>query len=486
MNKKSLSEIVAYVILITIVLTLSALVYSWLKCYIPGSCDSASATCPEEVSVIVKEYSCGGGFLNITLQNKGLFSADGFIIRVNDKPESTLGVYTLKVSGNGEGKVLKPGESYNYSYSLLNEVYSGESKKQLSKLTFIDVQPFVNKSGKAFCRPSTHVVDCNNLITASPCGFDKICGNFIGSCPTKTRTCNMTNQCTGEVSSTFTETTQCGPCSYSGWQSQTCGGSQGSSVCSLSEILQNRTVISGEECPVTTQCSPNAFCNLISSATAYWKFDEASWSGASGEVKDFFGRINGTAVGGANTVAISDGRAGNLASGSYINLDVGDSNLVKPIRNISYGVWISNFPTNPPKDSGIISTYSVAPDLGYRMTFDDNGNVSFCKIASTNGISNFKMTINSLSLDLSHWTFLMCTYDGKYLKIYVNGALINNVSSSSYRDLIYNEASPIFGSFNNINPSGLTGARFIDDVIIFNKTLSETEVRDLYQGTLHA
>jgi hypothetical protein len=150
MNRKALSEILAYVILITMALALSVVVYSWLKCYIPGSCGETARECPEGVNVVIKEYSCSDGNLNITLENKGVFSADGVVMRVNDLrdplAETRIGVYTL---GSSTGKFLNkfsPGASFNYTFNIFNDIYDGGSHPPVTTITFLEVQPFVNAS----------------------------------------------------------------------------------------------------------------------------------------------------------------------------------------------------------------------------------------------------------------------------------------------------------------------------------------------------
>lgn len=160
MNKRALSEILAYVILITMALALSVLVYSWLKCYIPGSCGSAAVTCPEGVNVVIKDYSCVSGQLNVTVENKGLFSADGVVMKVNDindpLQQTRIAVYTL---GANQGKFfdrLSPGQNITYTFNIFDDVYNGDQHAGIYTLNFLEVQPFVNASvGKRdiiFCK----------------------------------------------------------------------------------------------------------------------------------------------------------------------------------------------------------------------------------------------------------------------------------------------------------------------------------------------
>ncbi len=88
-NKKAVSEVVGYVLLIIIALGLSAMVYTYMKVLVPKE----KPSCPEGVSLIVQDYSCtrytGKTILNLTLVNKGLFNLDGAFIRFG-KPEQKI------------------------------------------------------------------------------------------------------------------------------------------------------------------------------------------------------------------------------------------------------------------------------------------------------------------------------------------------------------------------------------------------------------
>lgn len=78
-NKKGLSIVISYVLLIAISIALSIIVYRWIKTYVP----SEMAKCQEGTSFFVKSfhYNCTTGVLNLTIKNNGRFGIDGFYIR---------------------------------------------------------------------------------------------------------------------------------------------------------------------------------------------------------------------------------------------------------------------------------------------------------------------------------------------------------------------------------------------------------------------
>lgn len=154
-NKRGVSEIVGYVLLISISFALAAMVFSWLKFYVtPGE----EFECDEGVSISIRGYSCNETFLNISLRNDGRFNIDGYIVRVNNKTSNAkLGVYTL----NETGKPLKVGEQVYYDYySPLQDL---SDKPIGGKLTLVEVQPYViQKSSRVYCSDvSKHVLECN-------------------------------------------------------------------------------------------------------------------------------------------------------------------------------------------------------------------------------------------------------------------------------------------------------------------------------------
>lgn len=81
-NKKGVSEMVAYVLLIVIAVGLSVAVYAYLKVYVPKD----KPECQQDIALIVQQKICTisptGLTLEIQLKNKGLFSVNAAYIRI--------------------------------------------------------------------------------------------------------------------------------------------------------------------------------------------------------------------------------------------------------------------------------------------------------------------------------------------------------------------------------------------------------------------
>ncbi len=147
-DKSALSNMVGYVLLISITVGLSILVYNWLRFYVgEGDVDK----CSEGVNIIIKSYECyssnefGSGRLAVTLKNKGRFTIDGYILRVHDRPGVDFGFYVFDENGT----TVVPGEEYEKTYEFSDYSFDGYN---LSTVTFVEIQPFMKDGDKISCK----------------------------------------------------------------------------------------------------------------------------------------------------------------------------------------------------------------------------------------------------------------------------------------------------------------------------------------------
>ncbi|MFA4960191.1 MAG: archaellin/type IV pilin N-terminal domain-containing protein [Candidatus Pacearchaeota archaeon] len=157
LNKKGVSELIAYVLLISIAVSLSIIVYAWLVVWVEPKPEGS--TCPPGVDVVVTDYICtpkGGnnpGNFSISLKNKGRFTFDGFVLRVHDRPDAEFGLYTLKSYGNPDGEKLAPGQE------LINKIYS---LGNLNNISYFEVVPFMEGESRVLCSDFVSLkIDCN-------------------------------------------------------------------------------------------------------------------------------------------------------------------------------------------------------------------------------------------------------------------------------------------------------------------------------------
>lgn len=101
-NKKGLSVIIGYLLLVSFAMILSVMVYAWMKTYTPTD----SLECPEGVSIYIKEINCSlndsNYVLDLTLENNGRFKIAGYFIHATNSSGqeiATINLYDELVSG---------------------------------------------------------------------------------------------------------------------------------------------------------------------------------------------------------------------------------------------------------------------------------------------------------------------------------------------------------------------------------------------------
>lgn len=130
MKKKSLSEMVAYVMLIVIAVSISVLVYIFLKSYIVRPQEA----CPDNLALSIDEYLCNqsDSTIKLTILNTGNFNITGFIIRIsNESGKPPLQVLGERIGGQIRTDI-KPKESKEFAFSYL----------KYKKIVSLDIQPF--------------------------------------------------------------------------------------------------------------------------------------------------------------------------------------------------------------------------------------------------------------------------------------------------------------------------------------------------------
>ena len=161
-NKKSVSEMLSYVILISIAITMAIAVFAWLK--IIANVKPVEA-CEEGTSVIINNYVCGNNILNLTIKNNGRFDISGFVLEVGDNSNRArttrlLPLYTEQTSNEGFlifRPALNPGKEKEAIFSDKEKRPNGEIREiDFQNIANIKLQPFIiHESGtKIVCEES--------------------------------------------------------------------------------------------------------------------------------------------------------------------------------------------------------------------------------------------------------------------------------------------------------------------------------------------
>jgi len=87
-NKKGISVMIGYILLVVFALIISVTIYQWLKSFVPAS----SLECPDGVSVFLENasYDSGADKLTITIVNNGRFNVGGYFASISTSADQDL------------------------------------------------------------------------------------------------------------------------------------------------------------------------------------------------------------------------------------------------------------------------------------------------------------------------------------------------------------------------------------------------------------
>lgn len=108
-SKLGVSIMIGYVLLVAFAVVIGAIVYNWMKSYVP----TEKPECPEGVSLIIKEISCNESNLTINVKNNGRFELTGYFIRAANSTSQKIATIDLSPYADGIGGMIKFGGADN-------------------------------------------------------------------------------------------------------------------------------------------------------------------------------------------------------------------------------------------------------------------------------------------------------------------------------------------------------------------------------------
>jgi len=219
-----------------------------------------------------------------------------------------------------------------------------------------------------------------------------------------------------------------------------------------------------------------------SSLKAHWKFNQPEWDGTSGEVIDSSTQNNnGTAKNGATTsVKGKFSNAGDF-DGTDDYLEIPISSSLNITDGITLEAWIK--PDTIPSNGRIVSKRYDAtwdsPYIIYDLQIISASNAA--NMGITVGSTRYTVTSNTDSITAESWHYLVGTYDGETIKIYIDGQYQNQNTAPS-GDIAVNNEPLTIGADNNGAGGYFDG--LIDNVVIYSRAKSPAEIADGYAKRL--
>ncbi len=220
------------------------------------------------------------------------------------------------------------------------------------------------------------------------------------------------------------------------------------------------------------QCMPLVTLAGITSTTSAaavgeWYFNEEKGMLA----EDSSGNGNNGTIIGATWV---DGKKGSALSFDGIDdyVEIPHDALLSPNTALTIEAWVN--PASNTVWQRIVSK-SYHPNTDYSLFRGDKNNVGF---SIKMGTVNRTVYSPADSVPIGTWTYVVGTYDGTRLRIYVNGTQVNSLAISGKIN-VHAEPLRIGG-----DPQGDFFKGMIDEVSIFNRALTAAEVLSRYEKAL--
>lgn len=229
-------------------------------------------------------------------------------------------------------------------------------------------------------------------------------------------------------------------------------------------------------CVLVLVSSAHAYPKIIdpSSLVGWWSMEEGSGT----TTQDRSGNGGTGTLSGASIPAWSTGRFGKalLFNGSSSNVDIGQPSAIKPTTAITVSAWV--FRTGALASfCGVVCSPLTGGNAGGWIVVGVNTNKIRCYI----GTGSFAET-NS-AIPLGSWHHVVARWAAPLSSIYVDGVVQTTTASV---------ASPIsYGTTQNANIGAypITGGAsvrywpgLIDEVRIYNRALSASEIFQMYQS----
>jgi hypothetical protein len=206
-----------------------------------------------------------------------------------------------------------------------------------------------------------------------------------------------------------------------------------------------------------------------SGLVGYWRFDE----GKGGIASDSSGNDNNGIL--VNGPAWVNGKYGKALSFDGVNdyVVVPQSSSLDIVNSVSVTAWI--YPKALPASGVILSRWydGTEPDRGIVLQLLP-GFYHFGVIDDNNRL------LVPFSFEINKWYFLAATWNGSVSRAYVNGIEIGNRSTSGS----FTNQNLNLGIGSDINPFEWYFNGTIDNVMVYNRTLSPQEVMAEYTGSM--
>lgn len=203
---------------------------------------------------------------------------------------------------------------------------------------------------------------------------------------------------------------------------------------------------------------------------ARWTLDEAAGTQAADSINGHDGTYSGGAV---PTTAGVVGTAFQFDGTNYVTVpNSPDLNL--PQYTVAAWVRGDSAPTTGAREK------IVSGHINYGIFWSHNSDPVSCEHMQDVSYIWAQTPSPALTFNAGEWYHLACTYDGATLRMYVNGTLASSVAATAPEINVGEPLAIGIYEHTGVYSDGFSGA--VDDVLLFDRALSDGEVSDIYSG----
>jgi len=228
--------------------------------------------------------------------------------------------------------------------------------------------------------------------------------------------------------------------------------------------------------------------SILSNALAYYRFESGS------NTSDSSGNSNTLTH--VNTPTNPTGQFGSgmdyeLSSSQYSYAV--DSVSISPTGDISISAWVKleQLPSTAGADFMIVAKWNFSNNKrSYRFSIS-SANKLDCRISDTGSTQTTRLTAGAVfsASDVGNWVHVAMTVDvsGTLLQAYKNGIKLKMDTVSGTATSIHdNNARMAIGAQDVESTPAQFFDGVVDDVAIFNKCLTDAEVKNIYDGNIYS
>jgi hypothetical protein len=220
----------------------------------------------------------------------------------------------------------------------------------------------------------------------------------------------------------------------------------------------------GVTATVTKTFQSDPSCTLTNSLISYWPLE--------GNSNDFFGSNNGS--GNVITYGTPYGKVNQGANfnGSSSTIAVAPNSLFAIGNSLTLAAWV-NLSTESPTYQVLVSGDNYVSTAYYQIT------TYGAKARAWSVNTSPQELIGATSLSLGTWYYIVIVWNAGTKTIYVNGV---QDATQSYSGSVNSSASPYFNIGSCYNNTAAPIAGDLDEVGIWNRALTQSEITTLYNG----